>query len=495
MMVALLWLALAPTRLGGSVDYTAIYGVSMEPKLHRGDVAVLSPQSTYRVGEVVGYHNEQLQRTVLHRIIGRDGDRYVFKGDNNASPDSYEPTRDELIGRLWVRVPVVGNVFGWLRVPSHAALLAGLATISLLLFGGAGAAVARRRPRRLPKPQLHFPSALAGLLGPALFAVLGFGLLEGAALRHSATHLVDEPGAYLQQGDYHYSAHAPQGDVYPSSGVTTGQAIFAALVHDVDLGFNYRFVSAQPHLVHGAGSLDLTLGSSLGWTRALPGVANARLVGDTVHMSRTIDLPSIESTLAQYLKDTGVSNDSFTLTLAPHVRVHGQVAGKLFTSRFDPTPLTFIVDQAALRLAHPVLGASFGQPAGDPLRPSTPGSMPRTVPSHLRLLMLSPRVTTVRRYALLGAIATLALTLLAAVALATGRTGDELDRARRRYGHLLVPVTKAPEGARVFVERIDGLAQIATNYATVILHLREDACDSFFAIGEGSVFCHQMPRD
>jgi signal peptidase I len=490
----LLWLALAPTRLGGSVDYATTYGISMKPKLHRGDVAVLTPQSTYRVGEVVGYHNKQLQRTVLHRIVGRDGDRYVFKGDNNSSPDSYEPTRGELIGRMWFHVPFVGKVFAWLRVPSHAGLSGGFATIPLLLFGGAGA-TSRRRRGKPPLRKLRPPSALAGLLGPALFALVGFCALGAAALNHTATHLVDVPGAYVQQGEYHYSGRAPQGDVYPSSAVTTGQAVFSALVHDVDMGFTYRFVSAQPHGMHGVASLDITLGSSLGWTRSLPSVVNRTFNGDTVELTRLIDLRSINATLDRYLKETGVSSDSFTITLVPHVHVHGLLAGKRLASDFDPTPLTFIVDHASLRLAHPELGSSsFGQSADDQLHPSLPGSMPRPTPSRLRILLFNPLVTTVRRDALLGAIGAFCLALLAGAALATARSGGELSMARRRYGHLLVPVTRAPEGARVFVERLDGLAQIATNYATVILHLHEDAGDSFFAVGEGSVYCHVVPR-
>src|SRR5207245_6796429 len=100
--VAVLWLAFAPTRLGGSVDYAVIYGTSMEPGLHRGDLVVLHTRGSYSVGEAVGYHNRELGRVVLHRIVGRLGDRYVFKGDNNSFLDTYHPTGSELIGRMWV---------------------------------------------------------------------------------------------------------------------------------------------------------------------------------------------------------------------------------------------------------------------------------------------------------------------------------------------------------------------------------------------------------
>ena len=79
------WFFLAPPVLGGSTTYTITTGNSMEPLLHEGDLAVVKERSTYAIGDVVAYDSADLGRTVLHRIIGRDGDSFAFKGDNNAS--------------------------------------------------------------------------------------------------------------------------------------------------------------------------------------------------------------------------------------------------------------------------------------------------------------------------------------------------------------------------------------------------------------------------
>src|SRR6185437_4462176 len=102
--VAGLWYELAPAKLGGSHEYAVVDGISMNPKLHAGDLVLMHPSASYEVGDVVGYHNLQLGRLVLHRIVGKTGDRYVFKGDNNSFLDSYHPTQDELVGRLWIHV-------------------------------------------------------------------------------------------------------------------------------------------------------------------------------------------------------------------------------------------------------------------------------------------------------------------------------------------------------------------------------------------------------
>src|SRR5438309_7768906 len=77
------WWYFAPTQLGGSTRYVETGGVSMEPRFHTGDLAVVRPADRYTVGEVVAYRSTLLHVTVLHRILARHGDRYVFKGDHN----------------------------------------------------------------------------------------------------------------------------------------------------------------------------------------------------------------------------------------------------------------------------------------------------------------------------------------------------------------------------------------------------------------------------
>src|SRR5205085_7758262 len=129
-----LWYELAPAKLGGTHEFAVVDGVSMNPKLHAGDLVLMRPASRYDVGDVVGYHNLQLGRLVLHRIVGRVGDRYVFKGDNNDFLDAYHPAPNELVGRLSVHVPKVGGIFTWLHAPHHAGI--SVALLVFLLFAG-----------------------------------------------------------------------------------------------------------------------------------------------------------------------------------------------------------------------------------------------------------------------------------------------------------------------------------------------------------------------
>lgn len=120
------WLALAPPQIGGSTSYVITTGTSMLPRYHAGDLVLLRRQSSYRVGEVAGYHNGQLKATVMHRIVAVQDGHYLFKGDNNDFIDSYEPTASQIVGAEWVHLPGWGDLLLALRAPVVGAALLGL---------------------------------------------------------------------------------------------------------------------------------------------------------------------------------------------------------------------------------------------------------------------------------------------------------------------------------------------------------------------------------
>jgi signal peptidase I len=150
-----LWIFFAPTKLGGSSTYAVTSGVSMQPLLYHNDLAIVRSQSTYRVGEVVLYHSAVLDKPVLHRIILIQNGQYYFKGDNNNFVDPGYATRSELIGKLWIHIPELGAVVGWFGQPLHAGLLAGFASMFVVLAGGKQR---RRRRRRSHHGSAALPS-------------------------------------------------------------------------------------------------------------------------------------------------------------------------------------------------------------------------------------------------------------------------------------------------------------------------------------------------
>lgn len=120
------WLAFAPTAVGGPTSFVVTDGTSMLPRFHADGLVITHAESSYHVGEVVAYHNADLHRVVMHRIVAMDGDRFVFKGDNNPTADLYHPTQTEIVGREWIYVPNGGKAFMLLRQPLTFAILMGL---------------------------------------------------------------------------------------------------------------------------------------------------------------------------------------------------------------------------------------------------------------------------------------------------------------------------------------------------------------------------------
>lgn len=127
-----IWASFAPTAVGGRATYVVTDGVSMLPHFKADGLVVTRSESSYHVGEVVAYHNHQLHRVVMHRIVAMDGDRYVFKGDNNDFEDQYHATKSDLVGKEWIYWPGGGRYLNVLRGPLTFAIV--IAAITLLAF-------------------------------------------------------------------------------------------------------------------------------------------------------------------------------------------------------------------------------------------------------------------------------------------------------------------------------------------------------------------------
>lgn len=139
------WFLLAPVAIGGPTSYVVTQGVSMLPRFQPNGLVLTRAQNSYHVGEIVAYHNHQLKAVVMHRIVARDGSRYVMKGDNNDFRDSYHPTRSDLIGREWISIPHGGAFFQFLRKPIVFGVIIGV--LSMISASAYAPRKSRRRRR------------------------------------------------------------------------------------------------------------------------------------------------------------------------------------------------------------------------------------------------------------------------------------------------------------------------------------------------------------
>ncbi|HTW41320.1 MAG TPA: signal peptidase I [Solirubrobacteraceae bacterium] len=505
-----LWFYFAPAQLGGSTTYVVTHGISMEPRFHTGDLALVRSQSSYHVGEIVAYHNKMLHTIVLHRIVGRDGSRYIFKGDNNNYLDFEHPAASQLIGALWIHIHGAGAVLQSIRSPALVGIL--IAAGILLLTG---AAFKRRRrlrgrerrtgegntQRHAHSPQ-HADNSVVGLLSIGLIALLPFVALALLAFTRATSERLPYKIPYKQSGTFSYSANAAPGPVYPDNRAVTGDPLFTHVLSAADLRFAYAFQTAARHSLAGKASLVATVTSTSGWQTTLALGAPTHFRGDHALATGTLDLTSLLA-LLRNVEDTTKTRGSYTLTITPNVSVSGvSDLGPIHTT-FAPE-MKFSLEEAEIRPAASSSSAlAAAAPATNQFAPSSSGVVTgaRDQPMYLSLVLVRLSVATARTIALV-AIAVLVAVLLAilallrpVLALRRARPGDEAASIRTRYGRLIVPVAhvaQLPGVAVIDVADMDALVRIADHYDRSILHETSAAGDAFWITDESGQFRYAL---
>ena len=126
---------LRPPLLGGATSYVIVTGVSMQPTLWTGDLVLARRAGSYVLGDVVAYHPPDTDGLVIHRIVGREGDAFLFQGDNNDWVDPWTATPDRIAGKGWVVIPRLGALFAYLQAPVRMAAAVGALFLYVSLAG------------------------------------------------------------------------------------------------------------------------------------------------------------------------------------------------------------------------------------------------------------------------------------------------------------------------------------------------------------------------
>lgn len=482
------WLfAFGPRQLGGPVTYIITSGNSMEPGIHDGDLVLARRQSGYAVNDVVAYHNPEMGRTVLHRIVAREGERVTLKGDHNTWLDSHHPKASAIYGRMWIRVPGAGKVVGFFRSPMIAGV-AGLLIAAAYLKKPArqkrhGGGVDARPPRASALWGVAGRvSVVAGATGAALIVV---GLLT---LSLPATRSVPRELTYFHDGAFSYSAAVPPGPVDEDGSISTGEPVYLAVVDRFDVAFTYELSSAEAADVMGTASFEAVLTNDFGWTRTVPLQGRTAFRGKTTTVAGTVDSASLAALTDAVEDQTGTTPGKYRLLLRPVIRVAGSLAGEELDASFRPE-FSLIMDDTMLRLddTRPS-DQNRIEPSGDDTLRTT-----SVVANTLPLPVLDLPVG-VGRVAFLG----MGLTLvgLAAVSLRPRPASvghDEAAWIAHRYGKFLVPVTDAVVASDQTVQlgTFAALTEVAMRYESPILFECVDGVTTY-AVREGSVwYCYQ----
>jgi signal peptidase I len=512
-----LWFYFAPIPLGGSTSYVVTHGVSMEPRFHTGDLAIVRSKPSYHIGEIVAYHNKMLHTVVLHRIIGREGGRYVFKGDNNNFIDPERPRASQLIGALWIHIAGGGKRLQSLKSPLRAGVLVALGM--LLLTGGV---FARRRRLRLRDRRAgvatpRTPRSLPPGASEPAFAILAIGVvvllpfvvlaLLAFSRAPSTRHSIQIP--YTQSGTLSYSADTSPNPAYPDGVAKTGEPLFTKLVNDVNLRFDYAFATKARHSLTGKGSFLLLVTANDGWHRTLPLGSPVYFKGAHATITGTLSLSSLLELTRQIQAATRVEG-SYEFAVVPSVVTSGSVEGVPLRASFSPA-IQFLIesneinlqgsggsvnDESLLLAGTGKQGAKGALPAE--LTPSTSGATTGEQSTPLTLALGPWRVSvSAARTLALSAIGIILAALLAILALLQPLLAlvrplrDESASIQARYGRMIVPVahvSRLPGDAVIDVSDMESLVKIAEHYDRSILREETSDGDAYWVTDESGQF-------
>jgi signal peptidase I len=507
------WLYFAPTNIGGNIRYVGTSGVSMEPRFHTGDLAIVRPAANYRVGEIVAYHSTLLHTIVLHRIVAIHGNRYVFKGDNNNFLDPINPTRSDLLGTLWIHIPHGGIFLKDLHNPFVAGVIAALIAI-FALFGARAQRRRRNRRRRgsggsnhpgLPlvnRPRHHdghHRMNCGALVAASAVAAAAFAVLAVIAFTRPAHKPSARVTPYTQQVTFGYSAHVRRSPVYPSGTIKTGDPLFLSMLRRLNLHIDYRLTTNAPASITGTEKVVLTLLGPGGWSRELVLTPQTRFVATHTGTDVTLDLPQLQATLSQIERLTNsAAFTSFSMTVGPQIQMSGSIAGHPIKGSYQPT-LNLLFSSGQLQIVGAASASSAGTGSSKASQasfaPSQSGSVsdPTTAPNSLTVLGVSPQVVLLRWIAILGLLLSIAVTLYFYLRKRSEPFGETF-RIQAQYGHMIVPIVGGEDlgWPPVDVPNVKALVKLAESGQRLILHNRKDNIDTYMVNEEGTVYRYQV---
>ncbi|PRY64670.1 signal peptidase [Glaciihabitans tibetensis] len=137
-VLALMIVAVIIPKVTGATPLTVLTS-SMEPGLPPGTLLIVEPvdTNTIQIGDVVTYQIESGQPAVVtHRVTAvassTTGERtFTFKGDNNDAEDP-PVIAEQIQGRLWYSIPVVGYASTIINGPYRAVIIPVVAGAMLL---------------------------------------------------------------------------------------------------------------------------------------------------------------------------------------------------------------------------------------------------------------------------------------------------------------------------------------------------------------------------
>lgn len=121
----------------GSVQMKIVKSGSMEPSIMTGAVVLIRPKTSYVVGDVITFADENASIPTTHRIVESYTESgqtmFATKGDANEENDALHVSASSVIGSVAFSVPYVGYVIDFARQPIGFSLLIVMPALLIIL--------------------------------------------------------------------------------------------------------------------------------------------------------------------------------------------------------------------------------------------------------------------------------------------------------------------------------------------------------------------------
>jgi len=514
-MMIVTWLAFAPTQAGGMASYIIVIGNSMEPNFHIGDLVITQQEPAYQIGDAVVYRNLELDSFVFHRIISQELERYTLKGDNNSWTDTYQPSREEVLGKLWLHVPRGGVYIQKVRNPLTMALIAGAlgGSLAVSLFKSKSKGKKSMNRKSIQESFTSViqkirgwlttansseskttSSASQGSLVESSFFALGLITLAAfilgiIAFSRPSSRIAEDSINYNHLGIFSYSASAPAG-IYDSDSIKSGDPIFTKLTCTVDVNFQYSLITQQPENIAGTHQLTAIIYEPVsGWQRTVPLEEKTTFSGNAFSTKAKLNFCEIESLTRSLETGTDFHPGAYALSILPNTEMNGAISGRELQTTFNPS-LTFRYDRVHFYL-------ETDEEQGDSINSTQTGVLNEAheVANTMLLFGMEMAIPALRLISLLGLAVGLGGMLTLGLRFQSLSKSNQERFIRMRYDSLVIDIqdaTAISASNMIDVTSIDHLAKLAERFNTMILHEINENKHIYFVRGEGITYRFAM---
>jgi signal peptidase len=460
-LLAVAWLFFAPHLLGGQAEFVIINGDSMEPLYQRGDLVVLFETDRAEVGDIFAYRYPELG-PVIHRVVAREGDRFIMKGDHNSWTDGYHPASDDLIGKAAIFLPGAGNTIRWLRQPVQFAGVVAILT-GVLVFGMVYDSSQKRNSKmRFPRLHISMPKlpnfvvrereGFLFALSLVLFASIALGIY---AFLKPLTSLEDDNVAYLNTVDYEYTAPSSQ-EVYTGGVIQSGDPVFTQLNCRIRIIMNYAIQSEKAIDVSGTYSTNVVISELSGWKKTIALLPETSFTDNSFQKSMLFNICDLQKTINTTTELTGLTRPFYGVSVITDIKAEGTIGGRIYREELSPT-LEFSLDSTELY----IVPGDVERP--DPLQWKQTGLIlgETRVANTLSIFGLEIPVLSARVAAVIGFTISLAGILILILPGYLDTRRNELASIHLKYAPLLVQINPSQARRRAASAKLVELASMA----------------------------------